>query len=74
MLLFFSKYIKISKDLSIKSYRDNKERLQKKLRERYQSLSKEEKEKSYKMIVNNTKIYQKMKSKSWLSIARNIIK
>ena len=36
---------------------------QKKACERYQSLSKEEKEKSDNMVVNNTKIYQKMKTK-----------
>ena len=32
------------------------------------------KKKSDKMVVNNTKIYQKMKSKSLLSIEKNIIK
>ena len=36
----------------------------KKAPERYQSLSKEEKEKINDMVVNNTKIYQKMKSRS----------
>ena len=35
----------MSKDSSAKYYEDNKERLQKKARERYQSVSKEEKEK-----------------------------
>ena len=35
----------MSKDSSAKYYEDNKERLQKKARERYQSFSKEEKEK-----------------------------
>ena len=35
----------MSKDISTKYYQNNKERLQKKTRERYQSLSKEEKEK-----------------------------
>ena len=46
----------MSKDSSAKYYQDNKERLQKKARERYQSLSKEEKEKNDNMVVNKTKI------------------
>ena len=40
----------------------------------YQSLSKEEKEKNNNMVVNNTRIYQKMKNKSLLSIEKDIIK
>ena len=52
-----------------------KKGLQKKTRERYQSLSNEEKgEKSDNMVVNDTKTYQKMKSKSCLSIEKNTIK
>ena len=43
---FFFTYIKMSKNSSTKYYQDNKERLQKKDRERYQSLSKEGKEKA----------------------------
>ena len=39
-----------------------------------QGLSKEEKEKSDNMVVNDTKIYQKMKNKNWLSIEKNTIK
>ena len=35
----------MSRDLPAKYYQDNKERLQKKARERYQNFSKEEKEK-----------------------------
>ena len=35
----------MSKNLSAKSYKENKERLQKKARERYQNFSKKEKEK-----------------------------
>ena len=35
--------MKIAKNLSAKYYQDNKKRLPKKVRERYQSLSKEEK-------------------------------
>ena len=40
---FCPHYIKNSKDSSAKYYWDNKERLQKQARERYQNLSKEEK-------------------------------
>ena len=44
-------------------------------RERYQSLSKEEIEKKRdNMVVKDTKISQRMKNKSWLSIEKNNIK
>ena len=43
-LYFIFIYIKISKNLLAKYYKENKEKIQKKARERYQSLSKEEKE------------------------------
>ena len=59
--------------LSAKYYQENKERLQKKALERYQNLSKEEKEKNHNMVVNVTKISQKMKKRNWLSIDKNII-
>ena len=66
------------KNLSPKFYQENKERLQKKkkkkARERYQTLSKEEKEKSNNMVVSVTKISQKIKSKSLLSIETLILK
>ena len=43
--------------------------------ERDKSFSKEEKEKKGNiMVVNNTKIYQKMKNKCLMSIEKNIIK
>ena len=45
----------MSKDLSAKYYQDNKER-QKNSCERCQSLSKEEKDKSSNMALNNIKI------------------
>ena len=45
----------------------------KKARKRYQNLSKEEKEKNNNVVVNVTKISQKVKNKSLLSIERNII-
>ena len=63
----------MSKDSRAKYYQNNKKQLQKKARERYQNLSKEEKEK-INMVVSNTKIYQKMKNKSWLSIEKILIK
>ena len=50
------------KYLSGKYYQENEERLPKKPCERYQNLSKEEKKKN--MVLNKTKISQKMKSKS----------
>ena len=58
----------MSKNLSAKYYQNKNERLQKKARQIYNDLSKEEKGKSYKMVVNVTKISQKMKNKSLLSI------
>ena len=51
----------MSKNLSAKYYQENKERMQKKSHEKCQNLSKEEKEKSNNMVVNDTKISQKMK-------------
>ena len=61
-VIFFIKvfiYIKTSKNLPAKYYQQNKERLQKKARERYQNLSKEQKEKRDNMVANVTNIYQK---------------
>ena len=63
----------MSKNLSANYDKKNKERLQKKARARYQNLSKEEKEKSNNMVVDNTKIYHKIKNKSLLSIDKNIV-
>ena len=62
-------YIKVSKTLSTKYYQENKERLVKDK----QKLVKDiiffnEKKKSDNMVVNDTKISQKMKNKSLLSI------
>ena len=45
-----------------------------KARERYQNLSQKEKEKSNNMVGIVTKISQKMKNKSLLSIEKNILK
>ena len=72
----------MSKDSSAEYYQDTKERL-KKVRVRYQSLSKEDKKKKERgnkeekkkrkrdnMVVKDRKIYQDMKNKSWLSIEK----
>ena len=63
----------MSKNLSTKCYQENKERLQKEAREIYQNISKEKIEKNKNMVKNNTKIYEKMKNKSSLSIEKNIV-
>ena len=64
----------MSKNLSAKYYQENKERPQKNAGERYQNLSKEEKEKKSKnMIVNVTKISQKMNNINRSTIGKNII-
>ena len=47
-MIFFFTYGKICKDSSAKYHQDNKNRLQKKARENYQSLSKEGNEKQRK--------------------------
>ena len=60
----------MSENLSAKYYLDNKERLQRKPREKYYSLSQEETQKSNNMVVSNTKIYRKMKNKSWFGIEK----
>ena len=57
---FYYTYIKISKDSSAKYYESNKEKLQ------HEAIRK----KSKNMVVNNTKSYQKMKSKSLLSMKK----
>ena len=62
----------MSKNVSAKYFLENKERLQKKAHERYQNLSKDEKEKSNNMVVNVTKISQKMKKINWLSIEEKL--
>ena len=63
----------MSENLAANYDKKNKGRLQKKARAGYQNLSKEEKEKSNNMVVDDTKIYQKMKNKSLLSIDKNIV-
>ena len=63
----------MSENWSAKYCQENKEKLQKKARERYQNLAKEEKEKKNNLVVKVTKISQKRKNKSLLSIEKNII-
>ena len=64
---------KLTSNIFMSYYENNKERLQTKSCEIYQSLFKELKRKKDNMIMNNTKIYQ-MKKKNLLSIEKNIIK
>ena len=65
----------MSKDLSAEYYQGNKERLQRKACERYnKSFSRRKRKKSHNMVINDTRIYQKMKNKCWLGIEKNITK
>ena len=64
----------ISKDLSAKYYQNDKKRLQKKLVKNITVFLKKKKKKSDSMVVNNTKISQKMKNKRLLRIEKNITK
>ena len=59
----------MSKNLSAKCCQEYKERLQKRACERYQNLPKEEKN---NMVLDVTKISQKMESKSLLTVEINI--
>ena len=61
------------KNLLGKYYHEKKRKTIKKVREKYQNLSKEEKETKQHMIVNVTNISQNMKKRNWLSIERNIM-
>ena len=63
----------MSKHLSAIYYQENKERLQEKLVKDIKTFLKKKKKKSNNMVVNVTKISQKMKNKSLLSIEKNII-
>ena len=70
IVLYIYIYIYIYKCLNI--YPLNIIKKIKKARERYQNLSKEEKE-SNNMVANVTKISQKLKKMNWLGIEANII-
>ena len=48
-------YIKLSKNLPVRYYQENKERLQKKDRETYQNISKEEKQKKRQYVCERYK-------------------
>ena len=63
----------MSKNLSAKYCQENKERLQKKLMKGIKIFLKKKKRKSSNMVMNDTKIYQKMKKKSLLSLEKNVI-
>ena len=62
----------MSKMLSTKYYQEGKERLQKKLVKDIEIFLKKKKKKSNNMVMNVTKIFQKIKNKSFLSIEKNI--
>ena len=61
------------KNLSVKYYQKNKERLQKELAKDIKIFLKKKKKKSDNMIMNVTKISQKMKNKNLLRIDQNIV-
>ena len=65
--------MKISKKLSAKYYQENEERLEKKLVKDIKIFLKKKKKKADNMVMNVTKIAQKRKNKSLLSIEKNII-
>ena len=60
----------MSKTLSAKYHQENKERLQKKLAKDIKIFLKKKKKKNSNMVVNVTKISQKMKNKGFLSIEK----
>ena len=61
---------KMSKNSSAKCYQNNKERPQKKVLKDIKVFLKKEKGKNENMVVNDTKIYLKMKNKSLLIIEK----
>ena len=64
-------YIKMSKDSCTKYYQKNKERLQKKTRERYQNLSKEEKDKEWQYCCQRYKNLSKDKKQRMVEYKKN---
>ena len=60
----------MSKNLSAKYYQENNERLQKNLVKDIKIFLRKKKKKSSNMVVNVTKISQKMKNKSLLSVEK----
>ena len=69
-LHFFFIYIKMFKNLSATYYQENKDRLQKNLVKDIKIFLQKKMKKSNTMIMNVTKISQKMKNKSFLSIKK----
>ena len=63
----------MSKTLSAKYCQENKEKQQKRFVKYIKIFLKKKKEKSKNMIVNVTKISQKMENESLLSVEKNII-
>ena len=61
----------MSQNSSAKYYQDSQERLQKKLAKDIKVFLKRRKRDN--LVVNDTNIYQKMKSKDWLSIEKDIM-
>ena len=59
----------MSKNSSAKYCKDNKKRLPKKLIKNIKAFLKKKKKKN-NMVQNDTKFYQKIKNKSWLSIKK----
>ena len=64
----------MSQDSSDKYFQNNKERLQENLVKDWKFFLKEEKKASDNMVLNDTKVYQKMKNESLLVIKKKIIK
>ena len=64
----------MSKNLSAKYYQENKERLQEKVEKDIKIFQKKQTKNSTNMVVNVTRISQKMKKVNWLSIEKNITK
>ena len=61
----------MSQNSSAKYYQDSQERLQRKLVKDIKVFLKRRKRDN--LVVNDTNIYQKMKSKDWLSIEKDIM-
>ena len=66
----FFTYKKMSKDSLATYYKNNKERLQRKLMKDIKVFVKKKKKKSDNIVVNYTKIYQEIKNKSLLNIEK----
>ena len=60
----------MSENLSAKYYQEDKESLQKRLVKNIKIFQRKKKKKSDNIVVNITKISQKMKTKSWLNIEK----